>query len=110
MKVSNKLPNPMQNAETAKAGKAAGPESLLDTKRTRASDATSAADFSDSSRVELSQRALDIKKARELSTPSASVDEAKVARLQAMIDAGKYKVDADAIADRLLDEHSKMPT
>ena len=37
------------------------------------------------------------------------IDEAKVARLQKLIDEGKYNVDADAIADRMIDEHSKMP-
>lgn len=33
------------------------------------------------------------------------VDEAKVARLQKLIDEGKYKTDARAIADRLVDAH-----
>lgn len=38
-----------------------------------------------------------------------TVDEAKVARLQKLIDEGKYKVDADKIADRLVDEHLNTP-
>ena len=108
MKVSNKLPNPMQNAEAAKTSKATGSEAVAEGKSERDSSVSSA-DLSGSSRVELSPRAQDIKKARELATPSSGVDEAKVARLQAMIDSGKYKIDAEAIADRLLDEHMKMP-
>lgn len=109
MKVSNKLANPMQNAEASKTTKSSGADSIFDGKKAGAS-ALAGADLSDSARVDLSQRAQDIKKAKELATPSDSIDEAKVARLQAMIDAGKYKVDASAIADRLLDEHTKMPT
>lgn len=44
-------------------------------------------------------------KAKEIAGQPMSVDEAKVARLQKMIDEGKYKVDADSVADRLVDEH-----
>lgn len=110
MKVSNKLPNAMQNAEAAKSAKASGPESILDTKKSRASSAVSGAEISQSAKVDVSQRAQDIKRAKELATPSNDIDEAKVARLQALIDSGKYKVDAEAIADRLLDEQMKMPT
>ena len=35
----------------------------------------------------------------------ADVDEAKIAKLQKLIDEGKYKVDAKAIADKMVDEH-----
>ena len=109
MKVtSNKLPSTMPSntsgAGEASKAKAGGLESLLETK------AKSTADLGSSSKVELSSRAQEIKKAKELATPDMdSVDEAKVARLQAMIDSGGYKVNAEAIADRLLDEHTKMP-
>lgn len=51
-----------------------------------------------------------MKRAKEIATPSNDIDESKVARLQKMIDAGEYRVDAEAIADKLLDEHLKMPT
>jgi negative regulator of flagellin synthesis FlgM len=109
MKVSNNLPNSVQSAEAAKTGKAGGPESLLDSAKAKKGSAIIGNEISASARVDVSQRAQDIKKAKELATPSDSIDEAKVARLQALIDSGKYKVDAEAIADRLLDEHSKMP-
>jgi negative regulator of flagellin synthesis FlgM len=108
MKIGNRTPGAMPNTDgAAKSSKASGPESILDTKKTKS--AASAEELADSARVDLSARAQDIKKAKELATPEDGVDEAKVARLQALIDGGKYKVDAEAIADRLLDEHSKMP-
>lgn len=109
MKVtSNKLPSTMPSSTSAASeamkAKASGLEAALDVK------AKSTADIGSSSRVELSSRAQDIKKAKELATPDMdSVDEAKVARLQAMIDSGTYKVNAEAVADRMLDEHTKMP-
>ena len=65
----------------------------------------------DSTRVDVSERGQQIKKAKEIASKDLnSVDEAKVARLQKMIDEGKYKVDAQSIADRLVDEHMNMPS
>lgn len=109
MKVSGRISNPMANPEAAKStstSKAGGAEEMLDTKKGKASSL--AAGPTGSARVDLSPRAQEMAKAKELATPSDSIDEAKVARLQKLIDEGKYKVDADALADRILDEHSKM--
>lgn len=107
MKISNKMPGAMQNVDTGRAGKLDGADALLDTRKARKSAAPLEGD---SSHVQLSPRAQDILKAKELATPSSGIDEAKVARLQKLIDQGNYKVDAEAIADRLLDEQSKMST
>ncbi|MES2963558.1 MAG: flagellar biosynthesis anti-sigma factor FlgM [Bdellovibrionota bacterium] len=106
MKVTPKISpnaNPVGTAETAKAAKASG---AADTKSAKG---VSTADLASSSKVELSSRAQDIKRAKEIATAGPAVDEAKVARLQAMIDKGQYKVNAEKVAERLLDEHSKMP-
>jgi flagellar biosynthesis anti-sigma factor FlgM len=61
-----------------------------------------------SARVDVSDRAQQMQKAKDIAGNS-SVDEAKVARLQKMIDEGKYKVDADSVADRLVDAHMLFP-
>jgi negative regulator of flagellin synthesis FlgM len=58
------------------------------------------------SKVDISQRAQDVRKAKEIANAQPDVDEAKVARLQKMIDEGKYKVDASAIADKMISEQS----
>ena len=116
MKVSNKVSNSISNSiphtgpgkgasESANADRSEGVEGLLDTKAAR----SPRGDVSDSAKVDVSSRAQDMRRAKELATPSDSIDEAKVARLQKMIDDGNYKVDAGAIADRMLDEHAKMP-
>lgn len=59
--------------------------------------------------VSLSNQAQQIKKATEIAKDD-SIDEAKVARLQSLIDGGKYKIDAAKIADKLVDEHLDMPS
>jgi flagellar biosynthesis anti-sigma factor FlgM len=101
MKVSGKAGNPMQQAEAAKVTKANADSTSGAKKKSLASEA-----FGTSARVDVSQRGQDIKKAKELATPKDSdIDEAKVARLQALIDKGEYKVDASKVADKLVDEH-----
>jgi negative regulator of flagellin synthesis FlgM len=70
---------------------------------------TEKAGMADSARVDMSTRAVEMNRAKEIASSGVGVDEAKVARLQKLIDGGNYKVDAEAIADRLLDEHLKMP-
>ena len=105
MKVSGKGGQPMPSAETARLNKASG-ENASDVKKGSRHDEAFAANAASSTRVDLSRRAQDIKRAKELATPSENdVDEAKVARLRKLIDEGNYKVDAEKIADRLVDEH-----
>lgn len=101
MKVSSKVGNPVQTAEAAKLTKTNADAAGGAKKKSAVAES-----FPSSARVDVSQRGQDIKKAKELATPNAGdVDEAKVARLQALIDSGKYKVDASKIADKLVDEH-----
>lgn len=59
----------------------------------------------ESARVELSPRAQEAKKIKELAMAAPDVDEAKVAKFRKLIDEGKYNIDAKAIADRMVDEH-----
>ncbi len=83
--------------ETGKAG-AAGANPLETLGNSKADGAV------DASRVQLSQRAQDMKRAKEIATASPDINEARVAELQKLIDAGKYKVDAKDIADKMVDE------
>lgn len=62
-----------------------------------------------SAQVSLSEQAQQIKKATEIAKED-KVDEAKIARLQNLIDNGRYNIDAAKIADRLVDEHINMPS
>lgn len=56
------------------------------------------------SKVDLSPRAQDMKKIKEAALAAPDVNEEKVARLQKLIDDGKYNVSAKDIADKMVDE------
>ena len=64
----------------------------------------SSADIKSASKVAMSSEAQAMNKAKALASAD-TVDEAKVSRLQKLIDEGRYNTDASAIADRLVDEH-----
>jgi negative regulator of flagellin synthesis FlgM len=104
MKVDNKVGNSnLQNVESTKTGKLSSKLGLHKTGATGSSTGASG-----SSKVDLSDRAQMMAKAKEIASQD-TIDEAKVARLQKLIDEGKYQTDAGAIADRLVDEHMQFP-
>ena len=102
MKITNKLGTGPQNVDASKATKTK-PESKADQ---RSSDLM--AKLGDTAKVNVSNNAQAMAKAKQIASGGDSVDEAKVARLQKLIDEGKYSVDAKAVADRLVDEHLNM--
>lgn len=57
------------------------------------------------SRVEVSPRALEAKKIKELADAAPDVDMQKVEKFRKLIDEGKYKVDAQAVADKMVEDH-----
>jgi negative regulator of flagellin synthesis FlgM len=89
--------------KTDKADKAGAPKGGADIKSmldTKAGDSANSA-----SKVELSNRAQDMKRIKEVATSAPDIDEAKVAKYQKLIDDGKYEVDAEGLADKMVDEH-----
>jgi negative regulator of flagellin synthesis FlgM len=56
-----------------------------------------------SAKIDLSPEAQAYQKAKALAS-NDDIDEAKVSRLQKLIDEGKYNINAEAVADRLVDE------
>ena len=106
MKVSNnKIGGQLTGTETGKAAKTEAAALKKDVQ----GGALNKAAIKDATQVNLSERAQMMQKAKDIAGSPMTVDEAKVARLQQMIDEGRYKVDADAIADRLIDEHLTIP-
>jgi negative regulator of flagellin synthesis FlgM len=65
---------------------------------------TKAASVARGDRVELSPQARELKAAREALAKMDAVDHAKVARVKAQIAAGTYRVDAEKIASRMIEE------
>lgn len=108
MKISNpnlgKSPNSVSSTSSQKIdGKAKKSEFGLDSKNDIGGGPSGAA------RVDVSDRAQQMQKAKEIAGSPDSIDEAKVARLQKLIDEGNYKVDAEGLADKLIDTHMQFP-
>jgi negative regulator of flagellin synthesis FlgM len=59
-----------------------------------------------SAKVKLSERATDMKKIKGIVDDQPDVDEAKIAKFKSLIASGKYKVDAEKVADKMVDEHA----
>lgn len=97
MKVNSKAAQPMLQDRMVRESKVGKDNGGVNSKITPAQ-------IKDAAEVNVSARAKNIQKANEIARQD-SVDEAKIARLQALIDKGEYKVDADKIADKLVDEH-----
>ncbi len=68
---------------------------------------TSKADLFSSSKVNLSARARDAQKIRDVAMSTPDVDQEKVAKFKAMIERGEYKVDPEALADRIVQDELK---
>jgi flagellar biosynthesis anti-sigma factor FlgM len=111
MKVTNSKIGTHAGLGTDRTGKSEGASAL--SKDVKAGGPTSGgpskANLKDSSSVNVSERAQMMQKAKDIASSPMTVDEAKVARLQKMIDEGTYKTDANAIADRLVDAHLALP-
>ena len=109
MKIThNKVGQNLNLVDSAKQDRAAGVNSKSTDAKLGALDKlgeTKSAPGSDASRVELSPRAKDAKRIKEIAMQTPDVDEAKVAKFRKMIDEGNYKVDAKSIADKMVDEH-----
>ncbi len=61
-----------------------------------------------SANTEISSKAKDMAKAKQIATESPDVREAKIAELKEKIQSKKYNVGADAIADKLVDDHIRL--
>lgn len=59
--------------------------------------------------TEISHKSKEFANAKAVASETADVREEKVAELKRRIADGSYAVDHEAIADRMVDEHLKMP-
>jgi negative regulator of flagellin synthesis FlgM len=91
----------IQSAETKKTDKT----KLNGYEKTESS---SSASKSGSANAEISSRAKDMAKAKQVAMDAPDVREAKIAALREQIQNKKYNVSADAIADKLVDDHIRL--
>lgn len=99
MKVTKGQPNLMKSIDASKT------KAMTD--KVSAKEANGSEQIDKSSQIRVSDSARQIQKAKDIAS-DMTVDEAKVSRLQKLIDDGKYNVDASAVADRMVDEHFMM--
>jgi len=104
MKIThNKLGQNLNTTDTTKADSSKSVEKSSTQKID--ADKNKTATTATPAQVNISDRAQEMKKIKELAMAAPDIDEAKVDRLQKLIDSGKYKVDAKDIADKMVDEH-----
>jgi negative regulator of flagellin synthesis FlgM len=87
-------------SDSAKASSAASALKSSDVGSAKSAEAGSQA-----VKLDLSSRAKDIQNIKDLASNSPDVDMEKVEKFKRLISEGKYKVDAKAVADRMVDEH-----
>jgi negative regulator of flagellin synthesis FlgM len=103
MRVNQSGNNPVQNSEVSKVKVSHSPHY----KKGEKTEEGSAASSSDVN-ADISSKGKELAKAKAAASQAPDVREEKIAALKAKIAEGKYKVDADAVADKLVDEHIKM--
>lgn len=86
-------------------GGSSGPQTIGGAKEKRNPGRTSRAEGDITEKVAISGKAKDAARAKEIAMSAPDTDESRIAKLKAVIDGGNYKIDADQIADRLVDEH-----
>ncbi|MBU6375904.1 MAG: flagellar biosynthesis anti-sigma factor FlgM [Bdellovibrionales bacterium] len=108
MKISSNNNATIQNrpAQTSDAASAAATSA---SKRSEKADASKAAAASrvdaGAANTEISGKAREFARAKEVAAQAPDVREDRIAELKAKIAAGNYKVNSQAIADRMVDEH-----
>ena len=100
----NQAGNPVQGAETSAAKRAGKASAAQEGKQAEKKASTS---LSDSVKPEISARGKEMAQAKAIASQAPDVREEKIAELKRRISAGAYEVDADAVADRMVDDHLK---
>ena len=104
MRVNQANSSPIQNADTAASKKAELKKAGYDTESKSVPTTTK----TDSVNAEISSKAKEMAKAKQLAHDAPDVREAKIAELKEKIQNKKYDVSPAAIADKLVDDHLRM--
>jgi negative regulator of flagellin synthesis FlgM len=100
--------SPVQNANTSESQSAKKSEKLKNDNNERSSKGAVESRSNGSANAEISSKARDMAAAKQVATDAPDVREAKIAALREQIAQKKYNVGADAIADKLVDDHIRM--
>lgn len=99
MKVDN---NRISSSEVAQSSAAKKADKAKEAKEKKSAAAT---EILGAAKTEISPKAKEAAQAKAVATSAPDVREERVAALKKQIAEGKYKIDADAIASKMVDEH-----
>jgi negative regulator of flagellin synthesis FlgM len=103
MRVTNNPNISADTQNTAHGAKKSG--KVSHEKDSKNAERTSGTEIEGDTRPEISSKARELASAKAAASGAPDVREAKIAELKERIAAGKYKVDAKAVADRMVDDH-----
>lgn len=107
MRVNTTNNSPVQKGEVSGSKQSSRSNSAESTKRTDKEPAAASTTTS-GAKAEISSKAKEFARAKEVASNAPDVREEKVAELRRKIASGQYKTDAEAIADRMVDQHLEM--
>ena len=102
MKIQSGNPNLANRGEVSQS-KSTNPTDIANLGSSQKKSVAASA-IADSTKVNVSQNARDINKIKTAAHSAPDVDAAKVAHFKELIQSGKYNIDSDAIAGKMLDE------
>jgi negative regulator of flagellin synthesis FlgM len=107
LRVSSNQSQSVPSSELDRAAKLDRTVGASKTGKAEKTDKASAASTSSTAaaNTEISSKGKEFAKAKAAAAKAPDVREDRVADLKSQIASGKYKVDSDAIADRMFDEH-----
>ncbi len=105
MRINPTNSSPVHSGEASSAKKS---EKLKNAAYEARPEGPSVTKKTDSTSTEISAKAKDMAKAKQIAQDTPDVREAKIAELRDKIQNKKYNVGADEIADRLVDDHIRM--
>lgn len=108
MKVSQSNSSPIQSSQASEAQAGKKAEKSNKTSSTQSTGRYESVAPTGSARAEISSKAKEFSKAKAVADAAPDVREDRVADLKKRINSGQYKIDADAIADRMFEEHSRL--
>lgn len=100
MKVNSSDSTPIQGSETSAAAQA-----KAKARATAQANKEAKAGSSEGAKAEISAKGREVANAKAAASAAPEVREEKIAELKRKIAAGSYKVDAEAVADKMVDEH-----
>jgi len=110
MRVGQSGNNPVQGGEASAAKQSGRGAPAQETKRTERASTSDVEKTSNrgGARAEISAKSKEFAQAKAAATGAPDVRDERIAELKKRLSEGTYKVDADAVSDRMVDEHLRM--